>query len=126
MGTVRSPRKLTESLIVLESKEVDLFELLTEVMLTNIDESYSIEELRNLDQDIKATFNYFTNNVVKQVDFPRSNRAYQEAKKLIELMNSKKILYKASIQKVHDRREALFDDNSSSLSLSSHPTNMNL
>ena len=88
--------------------------------------SRSIEELRNLQQDIEATFNFFTDYVVKQVDFLRSDGASQEAKKLIELMNSIKVLYKPSIQKIHERSEALFDDNWHSLSLSSHPNKTSL
>ena len=115
--TPLKPRITKPSAIVLEQAEVDLHERLTNLLLLDIDIK-SIEELRIVSQDLKTTYNNLSDNIIQQVAILRSVGAPEEASSLVDLLNSKKCLYKEKLISVHDKRVSLDEDDVSSLNFS--------
>ena len=103
---------------ILEVREAELAIELTELFLFDYNSKTSSEELRELSRRFKKVLDDYTFTIVQYVDHYRSNGATSEASDLINSLNIKRISYRDTIKKIHQRREELLDDNISSLSSS--------
>ena len=98
----------------LEVREAELSMELTTLFLGNM-ESETLEELRRSSRQLRKTFTDYTTCLVQYVTYLRKIGAPKEASDLVTGLDHKKLLYRETLQRIHERRGELDDDNISAI-----------
>ena len=103
-GTKKSGKQL-------EEEEIFLSEKLSHLCLTNLETVDTAEDLKQISDNLKSTFNLYNNVILDLVEFCRKNGAIEEEKSYISDLGTIRERYKKLIRIVSDKRYSKGDDN---------------